>query len=185
MGISALRDVLGRSGSVPVVKGASLAAPSAAAKEVSRLQRSHAVWTAQDPSATSYLYHRDAWGCGTGYLWLLLYEQLQVARQLLEVQARRSDTGDFVQRSPRENVQCKILAGADYDEPCTAEILARAKDNLRYFSVVGFTERFEQSLALMKLPFGWKLSSYSSVTLAIMLPAPGRRSAICRNRLSI
>jgi len=41
--ISALRDVLGRSGSVPVVKGAPLADPSAGAKEVSRLQRPHAV----------------------------------------------------------------------------------------------------------------------------------------------
>jgi hypothetical protein len=61
---------------------------------------------------------------------------------------------DFVQRSPGENVQCKILAGADYDEPCTAAILARAKDNLRYFSVVGFIERFEESLALMK-PVLW------------------------------
>jgi len=69
---------------------------------------------------------------------------------------------DFVRRSPRENVQTKMIAGADYDEPCTAEILAKAKENLRYFSVVGVAERFEESLALMKLRFGWKLESYSS-----------------------
>ena len=50
-------------------------------------------WAARDPPATSYLYHRDARGCGTGYLWLLLYEQLQVAPQLLEIQTRRLDTG--------------------------------------------------------------------------------------------
>src|SRR5437762_9140275 len=35
---------------------------------------------------------------------------------------------DFVRRSPRENVQCKILAGAEYEKPCTAEICETAKD---------------------------------------------------------
>jgi len=77
---------------------------------------------------------------------------------------------DFVQRSPRENVQTKMIAGADYDEPCTAEILAKAKENLRYFSVVGLTERFEESLALMKLRFGWKIESYSSFNLTRTRP---------------
>jgi len=75
-----------------------------------------------------------------------------------------------VQRSPRENVQTKMIAGADYDEPCTAEILAKAKENLRYFSVVGLTERFEESLALMKLRFGWKIESYSSFNLTRTRP---------------
>src|SRR5437762_7028485 len=42
---------------------------------------------------------------------------------------------DFVRRSPRENVQCKILAGAEYEKPCTAEICETAKENLvRYFT---------------------------------------------------
>jgi len=77
---------------------------------------------------------------------------------------------DFVRRSPRENVQTKMIAGADYDEPCTTEILAKAKDNLRYFSVVGLTERFEESLALMKLRFGWKLESYSSFNVTRTRP---------------
>ena len=70
---------------------------------------------------------------------------------------------DFVRRSPRENVQSKMMAGANYDEPCTAEILEKAKQNLaKYFSVVGLTERFEESLALMKLRFGWKLDTVSA-----------------------
>jgi hypothetical protein len=77
---------------------------------------------------------------------------------------------DFVRRSPRENVQTKMIAGADYDAPCTAEILAKAKDNLQYFSVVGLTERFEESLALMKLRFGWKLKSYSSFNVTRTRP---------------
>lgn len=77
---------------------------------------------------------------------------------------------DFVRRSPRENVQTKMVAGADYDAPCTAEILRKAKENLRSFSVVGLTERFEESLALMKLRFGWKLESYSSFNVTRTRP---------------
>jgi hypothetical protein len=69
---------------------------------------------------------------------------------------------DFLRRLPRGNVQCKILAGAEYEKPCTPEICETAKENLtRHFSVVGLSERFEESLALMKLRFGWKLRHYS------------------------
>jgi hypothetical protein len=77
---------------------------------------------------------------------------------------------DFVRRSPRENVQTKMIAGADYDAPCTTETLLRAKENLRYFSVVGLTERFEESLALMKLRFGWKFDSYCSFNVTRKRP---------------
>ncbi len=70
---------------------------------------------------------------------------------------------DFVRRSPRDNVQCKILAGVDYAKPCTVQFYETAKENLfRYFSVVGLSERFEESLALMKLKFGWTLKRYSN-----------------------
>jgi hypothetical protein len=70
---------------------------------------------------------------------------------------------DFATRWHRDNIQTKIIAGAVHEEPCTAEIFTQAKANLhRHFSVVGLSERFEESLALMKLRFGWKLSSYSS-----------------------
>jgi hypothetical protein len=78
---------------------------------------------------------------------------------------------DFVSRSPRHNLQCKILAGAEYSEPCTIEICQRAKNNLlRYFSVIGLAERFEESLALMKLRFGWKLQYYSSFNVTRSRP---------------
>jgi len=78
---------------------------------------------------------------------------------------------DFVRRSPRENVQSKIVAGADYYSPCTDEIVEQAKENLfRYFSVVGLSERFEESLALMKLRFGWKLERYSSFNVTRARP---------------
>src|SRR5712692_1710375 len=81
---------------------------------------------------------------------------------------------DFVRRSPRENVQCKILAGAEYEKPYTAEICETAKENLvRYFSVGGLSERFEESLALMKLRFGWKPQRYSSFNVTRTRPKKG------------
>ena len=56
---------------------------------------------------------------------------------------------DFVKRSLRTNVQCKIVAGAEYEAPCTTEICATAMENIeRNFTVVGLSERFEESLAL-------------------------------------
>jgi len=91
-----------------------------------------------------------------------LYWKLRLQNYTLE---------DFVRRSRRDNVQSKIIAGANYEEPCTAEIAERAKNNLRqYFSVVGLSERFEESLALMKLRFGWQLSTYSSFNVTRSRP---------------
>jgi len=77
---------------------------------------------------------------------------------------------DFVRRSPRDNVQTKIIAEADYDAPCTVETLLKAKEKLQHFSVVGLTERFEESLALMKLRFGWNLKSDSSFNVTRTRP---------------
>jgi len=78
---------------------------------------------------------------------------------------------DFVRNSPRDNVQTKMVAGARYEEPCTPEIFAQAKHNLRnHFSVVGLSERFEDSLALMKIRYGWKLDSYNSFNITRSRP---------------
>lgn len=78
---------------------------------------------------------------------------------------------DFVRRAQRDSVQSKIIAGSDYEAPCTREVVEKAKHNLRHhFSVVGLSERFEESLALMKLRFGWKLNSYSSFNVTRARP---------------
>jgi hypothetical protein len=78
---------------------------------------------------------------------------------------------EYVERSTRDNVQCKIIANANYHTPCTHEILDRALDHLnRYFSVIGLSERFEESLALMKLRFGWQLKSYSAFNVTRSRP---------------
>jgi len=78
---------------------------------------------------------------------------------------------EYVQRSTRDNVQCKIIANANYHLPCTQEIMDRALHHLdHYFSVVGLSERFEESLALMKLRFGWQLKSYSAFNVTRSRP---------------
>ncbi|MEO7725286.1 MAG: sulfotransferase family 2 domain-containing protein [Chthoniobacterales bacterium] len=78
---------------------------------------------------------------------------------------------DFVNNTQRDNVQSKIVAGSEFNEPCTREIVETAKGNLRnHFSVVGLSARLEESLALMKLRFGWRLSSYSSFNVTRSRP---------------
>lgn len=81
---------------------------------------------------------------------------------------------EFAQRYPRNNVQCKIIANAHYHSSCTQEVLDRAIEHLNnHFSVVGLSERFEESLALMKLRFGWQLKSYSSFNVTPDRPKKG------------
>jgi hypothetical protein len=93
--------------------------------------------------------------------------------------AKRLSLEEYVARVPYNNPQTKAIAGVDvpynyhlysirpshhfYSGPCTAETLAIAKDNLsRYFSLVGLTERFEETLALAKVLFGWRIPYYTS-----------------------
>ena len=80
----------------------------------------------------------------------------------------------FVERTTRHNVQCKIMAGAEYNSPCTNAILEKAKNHLHdHFSVVGLSERFEETLALLKLRFGWQLKSYSTFNVTRTRPKKG------------
>lgn len=64
------------------------------------------------------------------------------------------------------NWQTRMLAGTDEDgrydpgAPCTEETLARAKANLERCVAVGLTERFDESLVLMKLALGWSTPTY-------------------------
>lgn len=44
---------------------------------------------------------------------------------------------------------------------CTAEMLAQAQTHIEgYFTLVGFTERFDETLVLLKRAFGWKVDTY-------------------------
>ena len=75
---------------------------------------------------------------------------------------------EFIQTTPYNNIQTKLLAGQipGYDflaGECTPEMLTAAIKNLRNrFALVGLTERFEESLALAKLFFGWTVRRYVS-----------------------
>jgi hypothetical protein len=74
----------------------------------------------------------------------------------------------YVRLTPYANVQTKLLSGQDpgYDflgGECDDETLERAKDNLAtHFSLIGLTERFDETLALAKTLFGWKVENYAS-----------------------
>ena len=104
------------------------------------------------------------------------------------INQEKLDLAQFVAIAPwNNNLQCKAIAGIDrrdyrplalfremtqagakapdpgLDRWSNEETLQRAQDNLRqYFGFVGLTERFAESLAVLKHLFGWKLSSYSS-----------------------
>ena len=65
-----------------------------------------------------------------------------------------------------DNAQVRFLVGRMQDDDvrfaeCTAEMLERAKRNLReHFAVVGITERFDESFLLMARSFGWLHQTY-------------------------
>ena len=64
------------------------------------------------------------------------------------------------------NAQTRLLSGVSYDAlpgKCTTEHLELAKEKLRLkFSVIGLTERFDESLILLKEAFGWSDIRYYS-----------------------
>lgn len=59
-----------------------------------------------------------------------------------------------------DNGQTRLLAGIDHTVPfrqCSTETLETAKENLqKYFVAVGLTERFDETLLLLKRTLGWK-----------------------------
>jgi len=60
------------------------------------------------------------------------------------------------------NSQTKMLSGIDVEsEKEPAKLLETAKENLqKFFSVVGLTERFDETILLIKRAFAWKLPFY-------------------------
>jgi hypothetical protein len=87
---------------------------------------------------------------------------------------------EYVKTVPYGNPQTKSIAGMEcnfdyhwysivpsyrfYSGRCTRETYEIARSNLvRHFSLVGITERFEETLALAKVLFGWKIGCYTSM----------------------
>jgi hypothetical protein len=72
-----------------------------------------------------------------------------------------------------DNGQTRRISGL-YPEfgQCTVEMLETAKQNLRdHFAVVGLTERFDESLMLMKSKFGWRSVFYKKRNVTRDKPA--------------
>lgn len=64
------------------------------------------------------------------------------------------------------NGQTRLLANLSHGHEipfgsCTASHLAQAKQNLRKMRVVGLTERFDETLFLLRAAFGWRKISYA------------------------
>lgn len=66
-----------------------------------------------------------------------------------------------------DNFQTRLLSGnANFNRietaDCPIELLDIAKENIKnHFEVVGILERFEETLALLKIRFNWDISNYS------------------------
>ncbi len=81
-----------------------------------------------------------------------------------KVTTERIGVEDFIRLTPRrQNLQCSLIAGIRNDGICDDRILDRAKENLaKSFSVVGISERFEESLMLMAKTFDWEIPFYEN-----------------------
>ncbi len=88
---------------------------------------------------------------------------------------------EYAAGTPHHNLQCKLLAGQPGPRDflagdCTEETLEMAKANLaKHFTLAGLTERFDETLALLKVLFGWKLSHYASFNVT---PSRPRKDAV-------
>jgi len=71
----------------------------------------------------------------------------------------------------RQNLQCRFIAGVKDTVTGDERLLAIAKENLtRSFSVVGISERFEESLMLMATIFAWEIPFYENCRVAKTRP---------------
>lgn len=71
----------------------------------------------------------------------------------------------------RNNTQCRFIAGIKDTAIRDERLLAIAKENLtKSFSVVGISERFEESLMLMAATFAWKIRFYDNRRVAKTRP---------------
>jgi len=95
------------------------------------------------------------------YYWARSFKAHRHHRAALELTLE-----DYFVHKHDHNWQTRILAGPSstdqlLPDECNADTLSTAKANLdRYFSVVGLTERFDETLALLKIAFGWNIKRY-------------------------
>ena len=89
----------------------------------------------------------------------------------------------------RQNLQCRFIAGVEDTAIEDERLLEMAREHLRKsFTVVGISERFEESLMLMATTFGWEISSYDNCKVSKTRPQidPGTMEMIRdHNRLDL
>jgi hypothetical protein len=98
-----------------------------------------------------------------------LWDELVRARMGVREYAERHSLGRIF-----NNGQTRLLGGtwSDPERPPDERTLAAAKRNLEEFEVVGMTERFDESLHLMRQRFDWASRPYRRLNLG-----PGRTTA--------
>ena len=71
----------------------------------------------------------------------------------------------------RQNTQCRFIAGVEDSATGDERLLDIAKENLtKSFSVVGISERFEESLMLMAKTFDWEIPFYENCKVSKTRP---------------
>jgi hypothetical protein len=74
----------------------------------------------------------------------------------------------------RQNLQCRFIAGVKEDARNDSRLLETAKENLtKSFSVVGISERFQESAMLMAKTFDWEILAYDNYKVAKARPQIG------------
>jgi hypothetical protein len=82
----------------------------------------------------------------------------------------------FLEAIGRHNVQTGLLAGTPLGTEVDGQALERAISNLdRHFVVAGLTERFDETLALLKLRFAWKIEQLGDFNVTSPSRAPKER----------
>ena len=89
-----------------------------------------------------------------------------------QLKSERLTVEDCLRLFPeRHNMQCKLIAGVKDTAINGERLLEMAKENLtKSFSVVGISERFEESLVLISKRFGWKVPFYENKKVAKRRP---------------
>src|SRR5262249_2465051 len=71
----------------------------------------------------------------------------------------------------RHNLQCRLIAGVKDTAIADERLLDMARENLtKSFSVVGISERFEESLMLMATTFDWEIPYYKNCKVSKARP---------------
>jgi hypothetical protein len=91
-----------------------------------------------------------------------------------KVKGGRATIADLIKMTlHRQNLQTRMIAGVQTRGACDPQTLELAKENLlNHFSVVGISERFEESLVLMAQSFGWSVPYYENRKVTKTRAAP-------------